>query len=474
MNQRINRPALSLGNHIYLYQLLKTALGTGKQTFLPAVEEAFAAEQFTAGDLGFADTRALLEELSDFIDLKVFKGGRIYATVVAQPTWDEALAAASSTEKESAKAGGKSWKRKKSDKSLRPVRPRRVKRAEPEADKEIEAVAEEPAAPEDAAANDAAQPDTPAKPKPTAEEAASTGVEPTKGDADGVEVATTETEDAPAAPSPAMTEPAPEPPATEANKEAPLPSDARGDNTSDEPTAVHPISTPHISLTVVYDPGAEDDTELAQDEQKPDAPEAEQTAGKANERNAHRETMEHTDSGTASPTDTPKTATHPVPQPTVNPAAANAPASAPTSDKPSPQAAAPTTTAEPEPAAPRPEPAPEPAQREAPARAARPSAPVADYPVDFAREVYCPGDLLVALTHLLPYGADVLGILSAYFDIAKLAGTIEGGRTRATFPVGYIRDGERHEVGVTIKKRTGKAAAGCQTWAIAAVEHDAE
>ena len=121
------------------------------------------------------------------------------------------------------------------------------------------------------------------------------------------------------------------------------------------------------------------------------------------------------------------------------------------------------------------EPAPEPAQREAPARAARPSAPVADYPVDFAREVYCPGDLLVALTHLLPYGADVLGILSAYFDIAKLAGTIEGGRTRATFPVGYIRDGERHEVGVTIKKkRTGKAAAGCQTWAIAAVEHDAE
>ena len=98
MNQRINRPALSLGNHIYLYQLLKTALGTGKQTFLPAVEEVLAAEQFTAGDLGFAGTRALLEELSDFIDLKVFKGGRIYATVVAQPAWDEALAAASSTD----------------------------------------------------------------------------------------------------------------------------------------------------------------------------------------------------------------------------------------------------------------------------------------------------------------------------------------------------------------------------------------
>ena len=101
------------------------------------------------------------------------------------------------------------------------------------------------------------------------------------------------------------------------------------------------------------------------------------------------------------------------------------------------------------------------------------TAPAANYPLDFTREVYCPGDLLLALTHLLPYGADVLGILSAYFDIARLAGTLEGSRSRATFPVAYIREGERHEMLVTIKRRGGRATAGeGATWSIASVEHD--
>ena len=120
---------LSLGNHIYLYRLLRDALGCGKQTFLPIVEEALAAEDYTAAALGFDTTRALLEALDDFISLTVFKGGRIYATVIAQPAWDEALAASADTKKP---ADGKSWKRKRGDKALKAVAPRRIPAPEPE------------------------------------------------------------------------------------------------------------------------------------------------------------------------------------------------------------------------------------------------------------------------------------------------------------------------------------------------------
>lgn len=34
MSKTIVRPTLSLGNHIYLYRLLRDAIGCGKQTFI--------------------------------------------------------------------------------------------------------------------------------------------------------------------------------------------------------------------------------------------------------------------------------------------------------------------------------------------------------------------------------------------------------------------------------------------------------
>ena len=122
-------PALSTGNIIYLYGLLARELGCGKQTFLPRVEEALDAEQMSAADLGFESTRALLETMGDCINLTVFKGGRIYATVIAQPAWDEALAAPTDSKPDATAKGGRPWKRKKTDKSLKPVKPRRLKRA---------------------------------------------------------------------------------------------------------------------------------------------------------------------------------------------------------------------------------------------------------------------------------------------------------------------------------------------------------
>ena len=132
MATKVQAPQLTPNNRIYLYQLLSRKLGCGKQTFMPAVEEALAGDRMTADDLGFESTRALLEALEEFVKLTVFKGGRIYATVMAQPAWDEALAALESGKaKDAGGPSNKPWKRKKADKTHKPVRPKRVKRPEP-------------------------------------------------------------------------------------------------------------------------------------------------------------------------------------------------------------------------------------------------------------------------------------------------------------------------------------------------------
>lgn len=149
MATKVQAPQLTPNNRIYLYQLLSRELGCGKQTFMPAVEEALARDRMTSDDLGFESTRALLEALEEFVKLTVFKGGRIYATVMAQPAWDEALAALESGKaKDAGGPSNKPWKRKKADKTLKPVRPKRVKRPEPAPEPEPIAkteVAESPA-----------------------------------------------------------------------------------------------------------------------------------------------------------------------------------------------------------------------------------------------------------------------------------------------------------------------------------------
>lgn len=140
MSKTIVRPTLSLGNHIYLYRLLRDAIGCGKQTFMTQVEEALAAGDMAAYDLGFESTRELLEELDDCIKLTVFKGGRLYATVIANEAWDTALAKGEDKPK-AAKGAKQSYKKKKrGEKDLKAVRPKHVKHPEPEA--MVEAVPE--------------------------------------------------------------------------------------------------------------------------------------------------------------------------------------------------------------------------------------------------------------------------------------------------------------------------------------------
>lgn len=104
------------------------------------VEEALAVGDMTAYDLGFESTRELLEELDDCIKLTVFKGGRLYATVIANEAWDAALAKGEDKPK-AAKGAKQSYKKKKrGEKDLKAVRPKHVKRPEPEA--AVEAVPE--------------------------------------------------------------------------------------------------------------------------------------------------------------------------------------------------------------------------------------------------------------------------------------------------------------------------------------------
>ena len=425
MSKTIVKPTLSLGNHIYLYRLLRDAIGCGKQTFLTQVEEALAAGDMAACDLGFESTRELLEELDDCIKLTVFKGGRLYATVIANEAWDAALAKGEDKPK-AAKGAKQSYKKKKrGEKDLKAVRPKHVKRPEPEPAVEVEAVSE---------------------PEEEIEVVVETAVE-----IETEIAATTDSEvtseqkaiaEAGEAPESAIEEPADQP-ETSVFQNSDIFGDAAEDGQPDEPveqdtSAATPepeAPQPAISLTVVYDP---------------------------ENANAGITTMAST------PVEAkPNAEGENAPQAEAKPVTADAPVTTEPADV----TAMPKTTTKPAPAAKpvvepvrTPEPAPAPTPVPAPAA---PSIPE-DFPVDFATEVFCPGPLLHQLSTYLPYGADTLGIVGEYYWIARERGTIEAARNRASFPLRYTQAGERHEVTVRIRRNTAGGLGA--TWTIDKVE----
>lgn len=414
MSKTIVRPTLSLGNHIYLYRLLRDAIGCGKQTFMTQVEEALAAGDMAAYDLGFESTRELLEELDDCIKLTVFKGGRLYATVIANEAWDAALAKGEDKPK-AAKGAKQSYKKKKrGEKDLKAVRPKHVKRPEPEP---VAEVAPEPEP----------EPEIEAAIEVTAE--AETEITATTDpEVISEQKATAELNEAPKS----TTEEATDQPETPAFQN----SDVFGDEAEDdrpndqdttESTPEPETPQPAISLTVVYDPEnanagittmASTPIEAKPSIEAEDAPEAD----------AKTETEDT--SVSVEPTDS---AVNPEP----------VPESAPVIESTS---------------------APVPAPVPAPAAPTIPE----DFPVDFATEVFCPGPLLHQLSTYLPYGADTLGIVGEYYWIARERGTIEAARNRASFPLRYTQAGERREVTVRIRRNTTGGLGS--TWAIDKVE----
>lgn len=421
MSKTIVRPTLSLGNHIYLYRLLRDAIGCGKQTFMTQVEEALAAGDMTAYDLGFESTRELLEELDDCIKLTVFKGGRLYATVIANEAWDAALAKGEDKPK-AAKGAKQSYKKKKrGEKDLKAVRPKHVKRPEPEAMVE-------------------------AAPEPEPETEIEVAIEVTAGteiaattDSEVIseQDATAELNEAPKS----TTEEAADQPETSAFQNSDVFGNEAEDDQSDEPadqgvteSAPEPETPqPAISLTVVYDP---------------------------ENANAGITTMAST------PVETkPSIENENATQVEIETAAADAPVTV----KPADSTIKPEATPEPAPVI---ESVPTSAcdQIPAPAPAPAPAAPAIpeDFPVDFATEVFCPGPLLHQLSTYLPYGADTLGIVGEYYWIARERGAIDAVRNRASFPLRYTQAGERREVTVRIRRNTTGGLGA--TWTIDKVE----
>lgn len=429
MSKTIVRPTLSLGNHIYLYRLLRDAIGCGKQTFMTQVEEALAAGDMTAYDLGFESTRELLEELDDCIKLTVFKGGRLYATVIANDAWDTALAKGEDKPK-AAKGAKQSYKKKKrGEKDLKAVRPKHVKRPEPEA--MVEAAPEpEPETEIEVAIEVTAEAET---------EIAAT----TDSEVISEQEATVELNEAPKS----TTEEAADQPEPSAFQNSDVFGDEAEDDQSDEPadqdatesTPEPETPQPAISLTVVYDPEnanagittmASTPIEAKSSVENENATQVELDTATANA----PAIVESADSAAMPKVGTESVlGTEPVPVVEVTPVneQAFAPAMVPTP--------APVAPAIPE-----------------------------DFPIDFATEVFCPGPLLHQLSTYLPYGADTLGIVGEYYWIARERGTIEAARNRASFPLRYTQAGERREVAVRIRRNTAGGLGS--TWAIDKVE----
>lgn len=120
---------LTDANRLYMYALLRQAVGCGRQVFMPRVLEVLAEAGLTPENLGFESAEALFSKLGDFCQLTTFKGGRHYVTVTPRADWDDALAAAEESKKPAGK-GGKPWKRKKG--AVKPVRPK-TREPKPEA-----------------------------------------------------------------------------------------------------------------------------------------------------------------------------------------------------------------------------------------------------------------------------------------------------------------------------------------------------
>lgn len=427
MSKTIVKPTLSLGNHIYLYRLLRDAIGCGKQTFMTQVEEALAAGDMAAYDLGFESTRELLEELDDCIKLTVFKGGRLYATVIANEAWDTALAKGEDKPK-AAKGTKQSYKKKKrGEKDLKAVRPKHVKRPEPVAEVAPEP---EPETEIEVAIEVTAEAET--------EIAATTDPEVTSEQEAAVEL-----NEAPKS----TTEEAANQPETSAFQNSDVFGNEAEDDQSDEPadqgateSAPEPETPqPAISLTVVYDPENANAgiTTMASTPVEAKLPVEAEDAPQADAKTETEDT-----SVSVEPTDS---AVKPEPVPESAPVIESA--SEPVYDQ---------------------IPAPAPVLAAAPAPAPAAPAIPEDFPVDFTTEVFCPGPLLHQLSTYLPYGADTLGIVGEYYWIARERGTIEAARNRASFPLHYTQAGERHEVTVRIRRNTtgGLGAA----WVIDKVE----
>lgn len=521
-------PRFTEANKLFMYRLLRDQLGCGKQTFITRVDEVLAQDRLTAEDLGFDSTLQLLEALgADVVKITLFKGGRAYATVLPREDWDKALAA---PEIKTPAKGNKPWKKKKGDKSIKPSCPKRVKRDEAPSDSPAAMTDEDdaPALPDrnaaegsasasDAALSNAATADsTPTAPQKAA--ARDPRLRNANFSLEGIEADQADT---------AKDEGEGEADDTAAEANASESEAAPGGDNAAQDAEERAADSPRIALTVTYDPytGQQGESSLIATPEELAKRAAEKAAAQAARRAAQEATAaaaraaqiarerraaviaaaiaeraaqkeaeaarelaeaeararaeaeadmaamedaEHQD-------DAAQNETAPSEKPVLEQEADDAPnaeishqeaadktpkgdASLPTPQEgtdPSATAAKPLAPAADSSSTPTPEPAP-----------VAPALP-SDFPLDFSSEVFCPGPLLHSLTMLYPYGADVMGIVSEYCLIARERGSIEASRSKATFSICYLQNGQRATADVVIRRRRddGMGAA----WAIDSV-----
>ena len=95
---------------------------------------------------------------------------------------------------------------------------------------------------------------------------------------------------------------------------------------------------------------------------------------------------------------------------------------------------------------------------------------LADYPQSISRDVFCPTAILSTLSRILPVQVDLMAVLDEDWSAARAMGTVCGSRSRAVFPLRYLREDGNQPVELTLK-RTGKPGLNMR-WAVALVDGD--
>lgn len=95
---------------------------------------------------------------------------------------------------------------------------------------------------------------------------------------------------------------------------------------------------------------------------------------------------------------------------------------------------------------------------------------LADYPQSISRDVFCPTAILSTLSRILPIQVDLMAVLDEDWSAARAMGTVCGSRSRAVFPLRYLREDGAQPVELTLK-RTGKPGLNMR-WAVALVDGD--
>lgn len=146
-----------------------------------------------------------------------------------------------------------------------------------------------------------------------------------------------------------------------------------------------------------------------------------------------------------------------------------APAPVSTDEKP---AQAPKSTLQPADVAPAaPEPVAYAPKAEAPASAESASTTLPrSLPRHFGSEVHCKDELLSMLTRMLPFDIDLVQVLDEDWQHALATGTVEGSRSRVSFPIRFLAEDGSTPVRLTIRRST-RPIAGKQ-WSLVLVDGD--